>query len=125
VDDVAAGHAAAVESGASGSRHLLGGENAPPRLVFDIVEQLTGRRPPRSIPAGVGRLLGAIEELRVNLFGGSPLVTRGTVEILRHDWSLDSSAAVRDLGYTITPLVEGVKRTVASLTAGPNEAARA
>jgi farnesol dehydrogenase len=125
VDDVAAGHAAAIEGGAAGGRYLLGGENAPSRRVFEIVEQLTGRKPPRSIPAAAGWLLGAIEELRVTLFGGSPLVTRGTVEILRHDWSLDSRGAARDLGYSITPLIEGVKRTVASLTAGPGEAARA
>ena len=28
------------------------------------------------------------------LFGGTPLITRGAVEIFRHDWSLDSSEAV-------------------------------
>ena len=49
-------------------------------------------------------LLGAAEELRVTVFGGTPLVTRGAVEIFRHDWSLDSSDAIRDLGYTMTPL---------------------
>ena len=36
----------------------------------------------------------------MTLFGGTPLITRGAVEIFRHDWSLDSSEAIRDLGYT-------------------------
>jgi farnesol dehydrogenase len=125
VDDVAAGHAAALERGALGSRHILGGENAAPRRVFEIVQQLTGRKLPRTIPFPVATALGAVEELRVRVFGGSPLLTRGTVEILKHDWSLDSSAAQRELGYTITPLVEGVTRTVASLKAGSEESRRA
>ena len=42
-------------------------------------------------------------------------MTRGAVEIFRHDWSLDSSEAVRELGYTMTPLDDGIARTVASI----------
>jgi farnesol dehydrogenase len=115
VDDVAAGHCSALERGAPGARYTLGGENAPQARVFELVEQLTGRRTPLRIPFPVAEALGAAEELRVTLFGGTPLVTRGTVEILRHDWSLDSGTAIRDLGYTITPLAEGVRRTVAAI----------
>ena len=51
------------------------------------------------------------------MFGGTPLVTRGAVEIFRHDWSLDSSLAIRELAYAITPLEEGLRRTAAALTA--------
>ena len=42
-------------------------------------------------------------------------MTRGAVEIFRHDWSLDSSEAIGELGYTMTPLAEGVARTLASI----------
>ena len=126
VDNVAAGHCAALERGTPGARYVLGGENAPQARVFELVEQLTGRRQPRRIPFPVAEALGAAEELRVALFGGKPLVTRGVVEIFRHDWSLDSSAAVRDLGYAITPLAEGIRRTVASIAnaASAQESAR-
>jgi farnesol dehydrogenase len=115
VDDVAAGHCAALERGAIGARYALGGENAPQRRAFEIVEQLTGRRPPMRLPFPLASALGAVEELRVALFGGLPLATRGAVDIFRHDWSLDSSEAVHDLGYTMTPLADGVRRVVASL----------
>jgi NAD+-dependent farnesol dehydrogenase len=115
VDDVAAGHCAALEHGTVGGRYALGGENAPQRRLFEIVQQLTGRKPPMRIPFPVAVALGAAEELRVALFGGMPLVTRGAVDIFRHDWSLDSSSAVRELGYTITPLAEGIRRTLESL----------
>jgi farnesol dehydrogenase len=120
VDDVAAGHCAALERGRIGGRYALGGENASQSRVFELVEALTGRRPPRRIPFPIADLLGAAEELRVTLVGGTPLITRGAVEIFRHDWSLDSSDAVRDLGYSITPLAEGVGRTVASIRDGSN-----
>src|SRR5262249_22177488 len=111
VDDVAEGQCSALERGQVGSRYALGGENAEQPRVFDIVRTLTGRGSPLRIPFPVATALGALEEMRVSLFGGTPLVTRGAVEIFRHDWSLDSSDAIRDLGYRITPLAEGIRRT--------------
>jgi farnesol dehydrogenase len=125
VDDVAAGHCAALERGAPGGRYALGGENAPQRRVFEIVRRITGRRPPMRIPFPVATMLGAAEELRVGVFGGTPLVTRGAVEIFRHDWSLDSREAVRELGYTMTPLEDGLARTVASIRDAASSAERA
>ena len=115
VDDVAAGHCEALERGRVGARYALGGENAPQRRLFELVQELTGRRLPPRIPFPVADLLGAAEELRVTLFGGTPLITRGAVEIFRHDWSLDSGEAVRDLGYSITPLADGIRRTLTSI----------
>jgi farnesol dehydrogenase len=115
VDDVAAGHVAALERGAVGGRYILGGENATQHRVFGIVREITGRRAPPRIPFPVANALGAVEELRAAIFGGMPLVTRGAVEIFRHDWSLDSTASVRELGYTMTPLEEGIRRTIASI----------
>jgi farnesol dehydrogenase len=123
VDDVAAGHCAALERGRVGGRYSLGGDNVPQRRVFEIVEQLTGKRPPPRIPFPIADALGAAEELRVTLFGGTPLITRGAVEIFRHDWSLDSREAIRDLGYTITPIAEGLRRTVESIAGAPAEPA--
>ncbi len=112
VDDVAEGHCAALERGSIGGRYQLGGENATQRDVFDLVARITGKRPPRRIPYPLAESLGALEEWRVAVFGGLPLITRGAVEIFRHDWTLDSSAAVRDLGYRMTPLADGVRRTL-------------
>lgn len=115
IEDVAAGHCAAIERGAPGARYVLGGENAPQRRVFEIVQGMTGRPLPRRIPFPIAAALGAAEEARVRLFGGTPLLTRGTVDIFRCDWSLDSSIAVRELSYPMTPLVNGIHQTVESL----------
>ncbi len=122
VDDVAAGHAAAVERGRVGARYMLGGVNATQHRLFAVVQQITGRRPPRRIPYALADMLAAAEEFRVGLFGGTPLITRGAVEIFRHDWTLDSADAEAELRYTKTPLEAGVARTIASISGA--EAAR-
>ena len=115
VDDVAAGHRAALERADIGGRYVLGGPNATLYDVFGVVSALTGRSRPRRIPFAIADALGVVEETRVRLFGGLPLVTRGAVEIFRHDWSLDSRASEAALGYTITPLEDGIRRTIESI----------
>jgi farnesol dehydrogenase len=116
VDDVARAYVETVERGRIGQHYLLCGENAPQMRAFEIVRQLTGRKLPRRIPYAVADVIGAAEEFRARMTGRLPLLTRGTVEIFRHDWAYDSADAVRDLGYEITPLTDGVARTLASLS---------
>ena len=115
IDNVAAGIASALERGRIGGRYILGGENAAQHRVFAIVRDLTGRPVPRRLPFAVATAIGAAEECRARWLGGTPLLTRGTVEIFRHDWSLDSTLAVSELGYEMTALVDGVARTVKAL----------
>ena len=45
-------------------------------------------------------------------------LTRGVVDIFRHEWAYDSDDAIRELGYRITPLADGVARTIANLSVG-------
>lgn len=110
VDDVAAAHVAAVEHGQVGGRYAVGGDNAPQMAAFEVVRALAGRRLPRRIPGAVATLVAMVEEWRASLTGRPPLLTVGTVEILERDWPLDSSAAIRELGYRVTPLEEGIRR---------------
>jgi farnesol dehydrogenase len=112
VNDVAAGHVAALERGRIGAQYRLGGENLPQVRPFQLVHERTGRALPRRLPYPMATAIGFVEEARVRLLGGTPKLTRSTVDIFRHDWPLDSSEAVRDLGYTITPLREGIARTM-------------
>jgi NAD+-dependent farnesol dehydrogenase len=115
VDDVAAAHCEVAERSALREQYVLGGPNEPPRQAFTLVAELTGRRPPMRLPFPLAMAIGAAEEWRVTRFGGTPLVTRGAVNIFRYDWSLDSRDAVDDLGYTITPLRHGIAETIQSL----------
>lgn len=117
IEDVAAAHARAAERATPGETYALGGDNVPQMRVFEIVEAHTGRRPPRRLPYALATALGAIEEGRARMFGGTPLVTRATVDIFRHDWPLDSSKAQRELGYRIRPLADGIEHLLASRAA--------
>ena len=115
IDDVAAGHALAVERAVPGTSYALGGENVLQIRLFEIVRDLTGRKLPRRIPRPVAWAVAAIDEVQARVRGVAPQITRGTVRILDHDWILDSTAARRDLDYAVRPLTGGVEETLASL----------
>jgi farnesol dehydrogenase len=119
IGDVAAGHVAALERGVPGERYVLGGENAPQMRVFEIVRELTGRPLPRRIPFALASVIGALEDVRAAIGRTPPRLTRGAVAIFRHDWSLDSGAAMTGLDYRITPLRTGIPRTLEGLSCLP------
>jgi len=123
VEDVAAGHVAALERGTPGSRYVLGGENERQMRVFELVREITGRKLPRRLPSSLAVVAGAIEELRAAITQRPPVLTVGTAEILLRDWVLDSSLAASELGYRITPLRQGIARVVTDRLARQAETA--
>lgn len=110
VEDVARAHVAALEHPAPAPAYDLGGENAPQMRPFEIAVSVRGGRLPRRIPFWVARGVAAIEEARARATGRPPLLTRGTVEIFTHDWPVGHADAVRDLGFSVTPLEEGIRK---------------
>jgi farnesol dehydrogenase len=118
IDDVADAHVTAVERAKPGSDYELGGANVAQQRPFEIVRELGGRDVPRRIPFAVAAAAGTIEEWWARLTGRTPRLTRSTVEIFRHDWPVDAAAAVRDLNYRVTPLVQGLRRLLAELGTG-------
>jgi NAD+-dependent farnesol dehydrogenase len=115
VDDVAAGHVAALERGRIGERYLLGGENAEQMRLYEIVRELSGAPLPRRIPFWAAVPAALAYEARAAMFGLVPRLTVGTLEILDRDWILDSELACRELGYTMTPLATGIARLVETI----------
>jgi NAD+-dependent farnesol dehydrogenase len=112
VDDVAAAHVTAVESLDARGEYSLGGENAPPMRVFEIARRLTGVKLPRRIPVWIAYAAGGVEEVLARVTRTPPLLTRGTVEIFRHDWRMNSARSVRELGYRIRSLEDGIRAVV-------------
>jgi dihydroflavonol-4-reductase len=84
--------------------------------VFEIVRELTGAPLPRRLPYAVASAAAWFEEARARLTGRPPLITRGVVEILRHDWSMDSRRSIDELGYRTTPLESGLKALLGSFS---------
>ncbi len=112
VDDVAAAHVAAMEHASPAPAYELGGENVPQVRPFEIARDLRGTRLPRGLPYWVSSLVGHVEVARARLTSHTPLLTPGTVHIFRHDWPVESAAAVRDLGFGVKPVAEGVAATI-------------
>ena len=115
IDDVAAAHVTAIEREGTAGEFTLGGVNTPLMELFSVAGMITGRRLPRRIPFAAAWLAGAVEELRATVSGGMPQITRGAVQIFRHDWSMNSERSVRELDYRITPLEQGLRLTLKTL----------
>jgi NAD+-dependent farnesol dehydrogenase len=119
--DVIAAHLAALEKGRPGEEYVLGGDNRSLNEFFRVLCGLTGfRRALRHLPFMVGKIAGAIEVTRARCFGHQPQLTPGVVEIFKHDWVYSSAKAINELGYRVTPLEEGLAKTLSALrkTAG-------
>jgi farnesol dehydrogenase len=113
IDDVARGHLLALEKGQPGDEFILGGENRTILEVLEILSRITGiKAPSRKIPYGVASFLGWLQRQRAILTGKEPELTDEVVRIYKREWAYDSSRAKSTLGYSITPLEEGLKKTV-------------
>ena len=113
VDDVASAHVAALERARKGERYLLGGANATLNEVFDIASKRTGRRlSPRRLPFGLARVIGRALWLWADVTGKMPDLTHQAVGIFEKNWAYRSDKAVRELGYVVRPLEEGIRTTV-------------
>jgi len=116
VDDVVEGFVAALIAAPSGSSYILGGDNRTLKDLFDAFAKATGIPPPRlRIPSWVAGIGGRLQRWRAEWTGFEPELTEEVVEIYRHEWAYSSERAQRELGYAVTPLEEGIERTVAWL----------
>ena len=116
VEDAVGGVRTIVERTPPSRAYVLGGDNRTLRELFDAFARASGIAPPkRRIPYGVATLLGKVLRYRAELLGIEPELTDEVVGIYRHEWAYSSARAERELGYRITPLEEGMKRTVAWL----------
>lgn len=114
VDDVAAGHLAAVEFGAVGERYILGGENLSLSDILAIVAEAAGRRAPRlKVPYGVVLPVAVGAEIMARLTRREPFVTIDGARMSRKKMFFSSARAVRELGYTARPAREAIVDAVA------------
>ena len=114
VDDVAEGHALALEKGRLGESYILGGENLSLGGLLAIVADAAGRRPPRirlPIPA-LWPVALACEAL-ASVAGLEPLVTRDHLRMARKKMFFSSAKAMAELGFRPRPAQDAVRDAVA------------
>lgn len=113
IDDVVDGHITAMERGRNGERYILGGVNASFNEFMQLVQKHSGiERKLKHIPFFALTLLSRVMLLNAKVTGKPPLITPDWVAKYKYDWALDSSKAVRELGYNIRPLDDGIRTTV-------------
>ncbi|MBF0877600.1 NAD-dependent epimerase/dehydratase family protein [Gluconobacter cerevisiae] len=109
VDDVAEGHALALERGKIGEKYILGGENIMLGDLFRMVSQIAGVKPP-GIKLKQSWLypVALVSEWLARGFGIEPRVTRETLAMSKKLMFFSSDKARKELGYTPRPARDAV-----------------
>ena len=109
VDDVAAGHLAAMEKGRIGERYILGGQNASLRELLAAIARLAGRKPPIvSVPRAPIYPLAYFAEALARITGKEPLLTVDPW-MASHHMFFTSAKAELELGYTARPYPDALR----------------
>jgi nucleoside-diphosphate-sugar epimerase len=110
---VAAGHLLAAERGRDGERYILADGYASFREIAEMVRDVAGRgRVPPVMPVPVARAAAAVGEAISRVIRRPPLLPRGQLTYFLWQGHPDSSKAQRELGWTTTPLPDGVRKTL-------------
>jgi dihydroflavonol-4-reductase len=113
VDDVAAGHVAALTHGKVGERYILGGQNVLLADMLRDIARLVGRRPPRiRMPRRLLYPAAAMAEMLATRTGREPFLTLDGLRMAKHRMYFTSAKATRDLGYAPRPYAEGLHDAV-------------
>ncbi|HEX2941301.1 MAG TPA: hopanoid-associated sugar epimerase [Rhodopila sp.] len=114
VDDVAEGHALALEKGRVGERYVLGGENMLLKDILALVADVVHRKPPTiQLPEGLLWPAAFVMEKLAPLTGIAPMMTRDHLKMARKKMFYASDKAIRELGYHPRPVREAVVDAVA------------
>lgn len=105
VDDVCAGHIAAMERGRPGRRYVLGGEALPYPRIVELVAETMGKPVrmkvvPYAVAAGAARAAYALSLVTRR----EPAVTPELVRMTAQTRVYSSRRAIEELGYPQTPL---------------------
>jgi farnesol dehydrogenase len=113
VGDVVDGMQLALSHGKAGRTYILGGENHSYRDFFQVLSSVTGiRRRMFSIPIFISSFFSLLQLISAKLFGRAPLITPKWIAKARYHWRVSSERAIEELGYSITPLDEGIRKTI-------------
>jgi len=119
VRDVVRGMILAWEKGRAGERYILGGHNTRYRDILNTIARIVGVPPPRwRIPRSLATIGGWFGDVREWLTDGDPRLNTMTVRYAySREFQFSSDKAVRELGYTISPIEPAITDAVAWLRA--------
>lgn len=104
VDDVAAGHLAAMDHGRIGERYILGGQNVSLRDMLAEIARLCGRQPPTvALPRRALFPLAYAAEAVAQVTGKEPFVTVDGLKMAKYKMYFSSAKAARELNFSARP----------------------
>ncbi len=113
VDDVAAGHVAALKHGKIGERYILGGQDVLLADMLRDIALIVGRRPPRlKVPRRLLYPAAAVAEMIAGRTRREPFLTIDGLRMAKNRMFFTSAKAERDLGFVARPYGEGLRDAV-------------
>ena len=114
VDDVAAGHVAALQKGRIGERYILGGQDVVLGDMLREIARRVGRPPPRlRLPRQLIFPIAYGAEAIAHFTGREPFVTTTGLRLAKDRMFFTSAKAERELGYTARPYGEAIAEAIA------------
>jgi dihydroflavonol-4-reductase len=113
VDDVAAGHIAAMERGQIGQRYILGGQDVPLGQMLADIAALVGRKPPLlKMPRLPLFPLAYAAEAVAMVTKKEPFVTADALRMAKYRMYFTSAKAQAELGFSARPYREALADAV-------------
>lgn len=113
IDDVINGHILAMEKGLGGERYILGGENISYRKLIQTIIAYSQYKPVFiRIPSAIIQAWAWLELGLAKFSNYNPIFTPKLARRIQASKMFDSSKAIRQLGYTITPFEKGIQTTI-------------
>lgn len=113
IDDVVRGHFLALTTGNPGEQYILGGENLSFREIVRNLNEESGRSHLLfHLPPQVLRGFASLVVLLAGIRNSDPLVTPEWISHYLSDTIFSVKKAEIELGYSVTPFAEAVKKTV-------------
>jgi dihydroflavonol-4-reductase len=109
VDDVAAGHLAAMRSGQIGERYILGGDDVALGDLLAEIAGMVGRKPPRvKLPRAPLFPIAFAAETIARFTGREPFATLDGLRMAKYRMFFSSAKAEREFGYRYRPWREAI-----------------
>jgi dihydroflavonol-4-reductase len=125
VEDCAAGHLLAAESGRIGERYILGGRNLTLKEMLDMLAAVSGLPALRwKFPHALAYVAACVDTLVSGALRREPQIPLEGVRMARHKMFVDASKATRDLGFSPGPIEGALERAVRWYEANGYVAAR-
>ena len=115
VADVVEGHILAAEKGKVGQRYILGNRNLTLKAIFGLLEEITGRKAPRTrIPRWLAMGAGYVDQLvEGQLLGRQPRIPLEALKLTKKQMYVSSEKAIHELGLPQSPVDQALADAVA------------